>query len=230
MESLEDYLEGLMEKGSDYLADFLERIYKYFNWKRSIVIFVLMILITRLGCQPDTLTKYMQIPNETKHKLITDVKTKYEKEKKSIDLYLKAIAERESSGNPKIVNKLGYMGKYQFGETALKEVGLDKKVKLSKFRRNPSIWPEKQQDIAMKKLLSKNKQYLRIYISKYNNKVVGGIKITESGLLAGAHLLGASNVKKFLDSGGKHNPTDGFGTKLSEYLNKFSGYSLNLST
>jgi hypothetical protein len=47
-------------------------------------------------------------------------------------------------------------------------------------------------------------------------------------MLAGAHLLGARNVKKFLDSNGSIDPRDGFGTRLSEYLSKFSGYKLDI--
>ena len=51
----------------------------------------------------------------------------------------------------------------------------------------------------MKQLLKNNKAYLGDYIDKWVGKKKNGIKITLSGLLAGAHLLGPSNVKNFLD-------------------------------
>ena len=55
-------------------------------------------------------------------------------------------------------------------------------------------------------------------------KVINGIKITESGLLAAAHLGGASSVKTYLRSNGKNGFRDGFGTSLKSYIKKFNGY------
>ena len=42
---------------------------------------------------------------------------------KSYDAFLDALGERESSGNYGAVNTLGFLGKYQFGEAALTDVG-----------------------------------------------------------------------------------------------------------
>jgi hypothetical protein len=44
--------------------------------------------------------------------------------------------------------------------------------------------------------------------------------------LAGAHLLGPSNVKDFLDNGKV--AKDGYGTPITEYIEKFGGYSVNI--
>ena len=57
-------------------------------------------------------------------------------------------------------------------------------------------------------------------------KKKNGIKITLSGLLAGAHLLGPSNVKKFLDYG--YVKKDDYGTPITEYIEKFGGYKITL--
>jgi hypothetical protein len=54
--------------------------------------------------------------------------------------------------------------------------------------------------------------------------VVNGIKITESGILAAAHLAGPGNVKKFLRSNGTRSFNDGFGTSIKHYFKKFAGY------
>jgi len=60
--------------------------------------------------------------------------------------------------------------------------------------------------------------------SKYLGKTVNGIEITISGLVAGAHLKGLGGVRKFLK--GKDN-ADAYGTKISEYIEKFGGYDLS---
>jgi hypothetical protein len=170
----------------------------------------------------------IHIPEKEKSELVEQVRRKTQENRKTLKHFLKDIAQRESSGNYKEINTLGYIGKYQFGKLALKDVGLDKKVDTERFKKNPKIWPEHKQDEAMVKLMRKNLDYLGEYVNRFNGKNVGGIKITISGMLAGSHLLGTKNVKKFLDSEGKYNPTDGYGTKLSEYLNKFSEYKIEL--
>jgi hypothetical protein len=64
-------------------------------------------------------------------------------------------------------------------------------------------------------------------LDKYIGKEVGGIQITASGLLAGAHLLGVKGgVKKYLESNGQEDPQDANGTHVSEYLRKFQGYNI----
>lgn len=226
-ESLSEYLEELYEKGIDYVGKFLEKVYNRFRWKRSVIIFTLIILTTKVGCNMKDLMGYLNIPEKEKQELVSEVRSK-SKAQKGLRHFLKAIADRESSGNPREINTLGYIGKYQFGRTALKEVGLNNKIDTDKFRRNPKIWPEHQQDKAMIELMRKNIGYLGNYIGKFDGRKIRGINITKSGLVAGAHLLGPTNVKKFLDSNGTFDPEDGYGTKLSEYLKKFAGYEINI--
>ena len=226
MDSLSIYLEEAMEKGYDYLTKFLRKVFKFFSNKSTIIVFICMILITRLGLTPDKIKTFLIGTEAHKTEIITKAKSKIHKERDEIRDFLKAISQRESSDDPTQVNKLGYIGKYQFGKTALKDIGLEKKIRLSKFKKNPEIWPEKAQDLAMTKLLKKNKQYLGDYLNNYDGKIINGIKLTKSGMLAGSHLLGASNVKKFIKSNGKFDPADGFGTHLTEYLKNFAGYNL----
>jgi hypothetical protein len=54
------------------------------------------------------------------------------------------------------------------------------------------------QERAFVALLSKNKWILQDIIKKYDGKVVSGILVTESGILAAAHLGGAGSVKILL--------------------------------
>ena len=135
---------------------------------------------------------------------------------KDLNLFLEDIGFRESSNRYHIKNKYGYLGKYQFGRGTLRGLGYN--VSSKQFLNNPKL-----QEEAMLKLLKHNRTLLQKYINKYEYKIVRGIFITESGILAAAHLGGAGNVKKWF-RGKKFK--DGFGTSLSSYMNKFSGYDL----
>jgi len=139
---------------------------------------------------------------------------------KNHDKFLEDLGFRESSGNYKAVNQYGYLGKYQFGRKTLNALGYED-VSNRVFLANPSI-----QEEAMYDLLIHNRKILRRQIEKHNGKVINGILITESGILAAAHLAGPGNVKKFFRKG--YEFRDGNGTKMTSYMKKFSGYKLDL--
>lgn len=130
--------------------------------------------------------------------------------------FKQAIAIRESLGLYRLVNPYGYMGKYQFGKSTLRTIGV---TNTTKFLRNPDL-----QEKAFKALLARNKWELRNEINRYEGRVINGVKITESGILAAAHLGGASSVKSYLRSNGQNGFTDGFGTSIRSYIKKFGGY------
>ena len=130
--------------------------------------------------------------------------------------FKQAIAIRESLGLYRLVNPYGYMGKYQFGKSTLRTIGV---TNTTKFLRNPDL-----QEKAFKALLARNKWELRNEINRYEGCVINGVKITESGILAAAHLGGASSVKSYLRSNGQNGFTDGFGTSIRSYIKKFGGY------
>ena len=139
---------------------------------------------------------------------------------KNHSTFLDAIGFRESSNNYKAVNQFGYLGKYQFGRKTLNAIGF-KDVSNREFLANPSI-----QEEAMLVLLKRNKHTLRREIKKYVGKTINGIYITESGILAAAHLGGAGNVKKFFRKG--YEFKDGNGTKMTSYMKRFANYQLNI--
>ena len=139
---------------------------------------------------------------------------------KNHSTFLDAIGFRESSNNYKAVNQFGYLGKYQFGRKTLNAIGF-KNVSNREFLANPSI-----QEKAMLTLLKRNKRTLRREIKKYVGKTIHGVYITESGILAAAHLAGAGNVRKFFRKG--YEFKDGNGTKMTSYMIKFANYSLNI--
>lgn len=138
---------------------------------------------------------------------------------KNHSAFLDAIGNFESSNRYNIVNRFGYMGKYQFGSSTLKSIGID--VSRKTFLNSPTL-----QEEAMQRLLSHNKKTLKKYIKKYNGKYIHGVYITESGVLAAAHLAGAGNVRKFFRRG--YEFKDGNGTKLTTYMKLFSDYQLDI--
>ena len=56
---------------------------------------------------------------------------------------------------------------------------------------------------------------------------INGVIITESGILAAAHLSGAGNVKKYLRTNGNHNMSDAYGTSIQAYMIKFANYNVS---
>ena len=133
--------------------------------------------------------------------------------------FLDALGQKESGNNYKVVNRYGYLGRYQFGKSTLK--GLGYKITSQEFLNSPAL-----QEEAMHKLLTHNKKKLQKYIDKYEGEVVHGVYITESGVLAAAHLGGAGNVRRFFKKGSEFK--DGFGTTITSYMKKFSGYELDI--
>lgn len=139
------------------------------------------------------------------------------------------LGKKESGSNwraySKAKNKKGQIikaiGKYQFMPIALKQIGFGH-ITYDEFVKNPNIFPEKDQEIAMQRCLAFNRKVLSKHIDKYAGTVINGISITEKGILAMAHLAGAGGTMKFLDSHGHVNPKDANGTHASDYLKKFN--------
>ncbi|RAJ24878.1 hypothetical protein LX77_01877 [Gelidibacter algens] len=130
--------------------------------------------------------------------------------------FREALAFKESQGNYFTVNDLGYLGKYQFGAETLKLLGVY----------NPQffLYTPELQEKAFLANSERNKWILRKDISRFVGKEIHGITVTESGILAAAHLAGPGSVKKFLRSFGEYNFSDAYGTSISSYMKRFSGY------
>mgnify|MGYP000456647443 CR=1 FL=1 len=171
--------------------------------------------------------------NYSKNSIIAEVMTTVPTEEESIFLEYKnipfvgkmyngfreAIAFKESQGKYGVVNSLGYMGKYQFGRATLERFNI---YDTKRFLQTPEL-----QEDAFLALCSVNKWILRKDINRSVGKKIDGITITESGILAAAHLAGAGNVKKFLRSGGDFYFADAYGTSVRNYLKQFSGYDVS---
>ncbi|MEP1487299.1 MAG: peptidoglycan-binding protein LysM [Algibacter sp.] len=135
---------------------------------------------------------------------------------KSFVGFKEALAFKESGGNYFTVNTYGYLGKYQFGKGTLKLIGINN---TDQFLKNPKL-----QEKAFIANAQRNKWILRRDIKNFVGKRINGVVVTESGILAAAHLAGPGSVKKYLRSYGLDNFADGYGTTVRYYMKRFSGY------
>ena len=133
--------------------------------------------------------------------------------------FKEALAFKESQGKYTVVNTLGYLGKYQFGRSTLERFEI---YNTKEFLQNPEL-----QEKAFTALCKVNKWILRKDIKNSVGKTINGIEITESGILAAAHLGGAGNVKKYLRSNGVKCFSDAYGSSIQIYLKKFGGYDVS---
>jgi hypothetical protein len=135
---------------------------------------------------------------------------------KSFNGFKEALAFKESGGRYNTVSSLGYLGKYQFGKSTLKRFGIN----------NAQMFLEdaKLQEDSFMALCSLNKWILRKEIEKKVGKKINGVEITESGILAAAHLAGAGNIKQYLRTNGQYRFKDAFGSSMQHYLKHFGGY------
>lgn len=153
---------------------------------------------------------------EAPHPSFNEPVRNYPKLGKSYLAFKEALGFKESGGDYKIINEFGYMGKYQFGKGTLKIIGIKD---MNLFLNSPDL-----QEAAFYANTSRNKWILRRDIKRFQDRVINGIRITESGILAAAHLAGPGNVKKYLRSGGVNGFNDGFGTSISFYFKLFADY------
>ena len=130
--------------------------------------------------------------------------------------FKEALAFKESQGIYSRINTFGYLGKYQFGKSTLKRFNI---YNTSEFLKDPAL-----QEDAFLALCSVNKWILIRDIKRSVGRRINGIRVTESGILAAAHLAGAGSVKKYLRSNGVDNFTDAYGTNIEHYLKKFADY------
>ena len=156
--------------------------------------------------------------------------------------YLKALAIQESSLNPTLENPFGYVGLFQMGEAALQDAGYYKGDSTPKtndwsgifigkngvnsiadFKANPDV--QVAAVVAFQNVQWKQIQVLGL--DKSVGKTINGILITQSGLLAGAHLVGVGGLQKFINSNGAVISVDGNGTSISQYISQFGGYTIS---
>ena len=171
----------------------------------------------------------------------------------SFNQFLTDLASQESSSNPNAINELGYAGLYQLGEAAFASLGIYKKpIKPGQDKPNyNNDWsgkflPNAYGITSLNDFLKNKKIQKQVMIdyTKYNweqikrfkldeiylGKEINGQKITESGLLAGAHLGGPGSLKKYLESGGNTNRKDKYNSSIAKYVKQYAFYDMKVIT
>ena len=149
--------------------------------------------------------------------------------------FLDALGFRESSNDYNAVNSFGYLGKYQFGRSALIDIGFidsagnwtAKAAEYGVTSRETFLGNIRAQEAAMRMLMDVNWRYIKAYrLDEFIGQTMNGILITESGLLALVHLCGIGDVRRALRNGDLSVLEDRYGTRGLEYLERFGGFSL----
>lgn len=60
-------------------------------------------------------------------------------------------------------------------------------------------------------------------LDRFIGTEINGVEVTPSGMLAAAHLGGFGGLRRFLETGGRHNPSDANGTSLADYMRAHAG-------
>jgi len=194
------------------------KLFFQYRWKFLLARTLVITLIGILSYY--VLTTWTSVKITTGPKVITDTLVLRYKNDSSMNLtnFLKQISYVESRYDKKANNGSHY-GLYQFNVESIKEGGYDD-VPLDVFLRHHEM-----QDLCVINFLKSHKKVMQPYINKYCGKVIDGILVTESGILALSH-LGCGAAKSYLDSG-KIPEVDENGNHPRTYL-KLGGYRLNL--
>lgn len=135
--------------------------------------------------------------------------------------FSEALGMSESGGNYGTVNSLGYSGKYQWGQARLNDFNkaMGTNYSMDEFLSSPKLQEEGQ---------AWHEADIMGYVfdtglDKYIGSRINGIEMNPESMKAMAHLGGKAGMRKFVESGGKYNPEDAYGTSLMDYAAKFAG-------
>ncbi len=150
------------------------------------------------------------------------------------EAFLYELGRHESGNVYSKVNTYGYLGRFQMGNLALQDVGLmdsngnwtayaNQKYQI--YSDDDFLNSKEAQDDAIKELLKRNWRTLKLKgAEEHIGEYARGIPITKSGLLAAAHLVGATGATDiFLNQ----ERTDRYGTSMYTYLSDMAGYCLD---
>ena len=205
------------------MREFLNKIFVLKTLKTNIIISLIVLFFNSSFYKPATKKNVVNSSDNLEFTVLNKKTLKLAENfiflKKDFNGFKEKLAFRESGGRYHCINKFGYIGKYQFNLSTLK---MFKIYNGKKFLNNPEL-----QEKVFLMNMQRNKWILRKDINWFVGSVINGLEITESGILAAAHLSGPGNVKKFLRGNGKADLKDAFGTSISNYLNYFKNFDMS---
>lgn len=150
--------------------------------------------------------------------------------------FLEKLGYYESRNNYTIKNEYGYMGRWQLGHMALQDIGfMDSSYKYTSLAASYGVQSDEDflntpsaQDYCVLEVHKKMLSYIKYYgDEQYIGQTKWDIKITLSGLIASAHLVGAGALHNMLKTGVV--ATDANGAKATFYLKELAGYNISKS-
>lgn len=147
--------------------------------------------------------------------------------------FLNKLGYYESRNTYNIKNSYGYMGRWQMGHMALIDIGFMTNsstysataAKFGVYSDEDFLNSPEAQDYCIQLYDKKLIGYIEYYgDEKYIGQTMWGIKITLSGLVAAAHLVGAGGLHQMLKTG--EIATDANGSKATFYLENLAGYDI----
>ena len=165
--------------------------------------------------------------------------------------FYESLGAKESSNNYQAENdSTRYIGKYQMGESALVDVGYYTKPpkegqkdgtqynndwkgtwtgkngvnSLQDFKNNGPV----QEKAVREYHQTVWNSYLEKY-HQYEGHDLNGAKLTKSGMIGYAHLVGAGSLKKYIDSKGEVDKSDQNVVRGSSYLRDLAGQKVDWS-
>ena len=83
--------------------------------------------------------------------------------------------------------------------------------------------PQAQMEVEAWHINDYRRRFREDGLIDYVGQTIRGVPVTESGLIAAAHLGGYAGLTRFLESGGSSDPSDAYGTSLMEYFSEHGG-------
>ena len=147
--------------------------------------------------------------------------------------FLDKLGYYESRNTYNIKNSYGYMGRWQMGHMALIDIGFMTNsttysataAKFGVYSDEDFLNSPEAQDYCIQLYDKKLVKYIEYFgDQKYIGQTMWNIKITLSGLVAAAHLVGAGGLHQMLKTG--EIATDANGSKATFYLENLAGYDI----
>jgi hypothetical protein len=121
--------------------------------------------------------------------------------------------------------KAGHFGRVQFGQARLQEA-------MNAGAIPQGMTPEQFMASPEAQIAAENWHFadLERQLAPLVGSTVNGQVMDMGALVAVGHLGGAAGARKYVESGGRYNPSDAFGTSLSDYAQKHGGKGGGMSS
>jgi hypothetical protein len=140
--------------------------------------------------------------------------------------FREALAWQESRGEYGVVNRFGYLGRYQFGKARLIDLGLmDANGKwIFGLNKNRFLASKALQEATFVAHVARLISIIDRRYPQHFGALIDGVRVTPSGIMAACHLVGLGAVNTMMRKGTR--PQDANGTTALRYMCIFEGYDI----